>query len=218
MSKWSNEHLAELVASHKASGSLESRNQITDYLHPWLCKQAATMAAKLRKPQAELIGYAFEGLIDALEKYEPGKAAFLTFAAKRVKGAMIEGIRAEDPLSRKCIAFKQQAEPDPDPLDPKHRALKMAKACELVDVAADQPPIWDEVDRADVMTFLAGKVEPLDRLIFWCYFRQRKTMAETAKLIGITDKRVSKRLKTIRTVLEAVVGKEKLKELLTSGE
>ena len=50
---------------------------------------------------ADLVGYGVFGLIDAIERYEPGRGAkFETFAAPRIRGAIYDGLRALDWVPR----------------------------------------------------------------------------------------------------------------------
>ena len=47
--------------------------------------------------QADLVSYGMFGLIDALEKFEPGRGnKFETYAIPRIKGAIIDELRAMD--------------------------------------------------------------------------------------------------------------------------
>ena len=56
--------------------------------------------------QADLVSYGMFGLIDALEKFEPGRGnKFETYAIPRIKGAIIDELRAMDWVPR-SIRFK----------------------------------------------------------------------------------------------------------------
>ena len=51
--------------------------------------------------QADLVSYGMFGLIDAIEKYEPGRAVkFETYASSRIRGAIIDELRAIDWIPR----------------------------------------------------------------------------------------------------------------------
>ena len=51
---------------------------------------------------ADLIGYGVFGLIDAIERFEPGRGAkFETFAAPRIRGAIYDGLRQLDWVPRR---------------------------------------------------------------------------------------------------------------------
>ena len=56
--------------------------------------------------QADLVSYGMFGLIDALEKFEPGRGnKFETYAIPRIKGAIIDELRAMDWVPR-SVRFK----------------------------------------------------------------------------------------------------------------
>ena len=48
----------------------------------------------------DLIADGALGLLDAIDKFVPGKSSFPTFSQKRIRGAMIDGLRSRDPISR----------------------------------------------------------------------------------------------------------------------
>jgi RNA polymerase sigma factor for flagellar operon FliA len=51
----------------------------------------------------DLIGYGILGLMEALERFQSDKGVqFATFASKRIKGAIIDALRKDTPLSRNC--------------------------------------------------------------------------------------------------------------------
>ena len=58
--------------------------------------------------QADLVSYGMFGLIDALNKFEPGRGnKFETYAIPRIKGAIIDELRAMDWVPR-SVRFKQR--------------------------------------------------------------------------------------------------------------
>lgn len=63
--------------------------------------------------EEDLIGYGLFGLLDALQKYEPSRGVkFETYASLRIRGAMIDGLRAMDWVphsARQKIKRVQQA-------------------------------------------------------------------------------------------------------------
>ncbi len=60
---------------------------------------------------SDLINYGVIGLMDAMEKYNPQKGVkFKTYAETRIRGAMLDGMRAEDYLSRHARRKKRGLE------------------------------------------------------------------------------------------------------------
>ncbi len=61
--------------------------------------------------EADLISYGLEGLIAAIERYDPGREVrFETFAATRVKGAIIDELRALDWVPRSVRSRAREVE------------------------------------------------------------------------------------------------------------
>lgn len=51
----------------------------------------------------DMVGYGVLGLLEAVERFRPEAGAqFATFAAKRIKGAILDALRRDSPLSRSC--------------------------------------------------------------------------------------------------------------------
>jgi RNA polymerase sigma factor for flagellar operon FliA len=60
---------------------------------------------RARAPQhqsiEDIVSYAYEGLIDSVEKFNPQMGfQFPTYAVRRISGAILDGLRKEDPLPR----------------------------------------------------------------------------------------------------------------------
>jgi RNA polymerase sigma factor FliA len=49
---------------------------------------------------SELIGWGNLGLVDAARRFDPAKSSFTTFAKYRIRGAILDGLRSEDAVSR----------------------------------------------------------------------------------------------------------------------
>jgi len=51
----------------------------------------------------DMIGYGILGLLEAMGRFQPDKGIqFATFASKRIKGAILDALRKDSPLSRNC--------------------------------------------------------------------------------------------------------------------
>jgi RNA polymerase sigma factor FliA len=72
------------------------------------------VAREMMLPTSEipdLMGYAFEGLIEAQGRFDPSRGVlFRTFASYRVRGAVIDGVRQMSRLSRRAYAKVKAAE------------------------------------------------------------------------------------------------------------
>ena len=92
----------------KGSASDEARERLILHYAPLVKYVASRVATGLPASveQADLVSYGVFGLIDALQKFEPGRGnKFETYAIPRIKGAIIDELRAMDWVPR-SIRFK----------------------------------------------------------------------------------------------------------------
>ena len=92
----------------KSSADDESREKLILHYAPLVKYVASRVATGLPASveQADLVSYGMFGLIDALTKFEPGRGnKFETYAIPRIKGAIIDELRAMDWVPR-SIRFK----------------------------------------------------------------------------------------------------------------
>jgi RNA polymerase sigma factor for flagellar operon FliA len=102
------DELARLWDGFKGARSLEARERLILHYAPLVKYVASRVAVGLPASvdQADLVSYGMFGLIDALEKFEPGRGnKFETYAIPRVKGAIIDELRAMDWVPR-SVRFK----------------------------------------------------------------------------------------------------------------
>ena len=77
--------------------------EILDGSHADLVRSvAAAVAARLPDYVScdDLIGWGNVGLVDAARRFDPAKASFRSFARHRIRGAILDGLRSEDSVSR----------------------------------------------------------------------------------------------------------------------
>jgi len=92
----------------KSSGSPEAREKLILHYAPLVKYVASRVATGLPASveQADLVSYGMFGLMDALTKFEPGRGnKFETYAIPRIKGAIIDELRAMDWVPR-SVRFK----------------------------------------------------------------------------------------------------------------
>ncbi|HEX7248702.1 MAG TPA: RNA polymerase sigma factor WhiG [Actinomycetota bacterium] len=105
-------HVDDELGAHwhgfKSSGDDESREKLILHYAPLVKYVASRVATGLPASveQADLVSYGMFGLIDALTKFEPGRGnKFETYAIPRIKGAIIDELRAMDWVPR-SVRFK----------------------------------------------------------------------------------------------------------------
>src|SRR5262245_14618400 len=92
----------------KSDGDDEAREKLILHYAPLVKYVASRVATGLPSSvdQADLVSYGMFGLIDALEKFEPERGnKFETYAIPRIKGAIIDELRAMDWVPR-SVRFK----------------------------------------------------------------------------------------------------------------
>jgi RNA polymerase sigma factor for flagellar operon FliA len=95
--------VAELWSEYKATGDLELRNRLVVQHAPLVKYVVGRVRAGL--PQNvdgnDLVSEGVVGLIDAIEKFDPGRGLqFQTYAVARIRGAIIDSLRASDWVPR----------------------------------------------------------------------------------------------------------------------
>lgn len=102
------DELGKLWDAFKGSASEQARERLILHYAPLVKYVASRVATGLPASveQADLVSYGMFGLIDALHKFEPGRGnKFETYAIPRIKGAIIDELRAMDWVPR-SIRFK----------------------------------------------------------------------------------------------------------------
>lgn len=100
----------EAWEEYKLTGSEQARDGLTLHYSPLVKYVAGRVGVGLpaNVEQADLISYGIFGLIDAIEKYELTRGIkFETYAISRIRGAIIDELRAMDWVPR-SVRFKKR--------------------------------------------------------------------------------------------------------------
>jgi RNA polymerase sigma factor for flagellar operon FliA len=92
-----------LWAEYKRTGDRAARDKLVVLYAPLVKYVAARVGVGLPRhvDQADLVSYGIIGLIDAIDRFEPGRhVKFETYAIPRIKGAIIDELRALDWVPR----------------------------------------------------------------------------------------------------------------------
>jgi RNA polymerase sigma factor FliA len=131
------------------SRKVEQRNELVVYYSHLVHTQAARLSRKLPAQVSydEICSAAFDGLIEAVEAYDPcHKAKFETFCQQRISGAVMDWLRGLDPQSRTVRTFEK----------------KRLQAREMLDAEQGRPP--DQTEIAARMGVTISRYEQLCRL------------------------------------------------------
>ncbi|HEX2049568.1 MAG TPA: RNA polymerase sigma factor WhiG [Actinomycetota bacterium] len=100
--------VAAAWSEYKDAGANEARDRLILHYSPLVKYVAGRVAVGLPAniEQADLISYGIFGLIDAIDKYDPARGIkFETYAISRIRGAIIDELRAIDWVPR-SVRFK----------------------------------------------------------------------------------------------------------------
>ncbi|HEY5172703.1 MAG TPA: sigma-70 family RNA polymerase sigma factor, partial [Acidimicrobiia bacterium] len=99
--------IAELWRDYKEGGTANARERLILNYSPLVKFVAGRVAAGLPQniEQSDLVSYGIFGLIDAIDKFDPGRGyKFETYAISRIKGAIIDELRSIDWVPRSVRA------------------------------------------------------------------------------------------------------------------
>jgi RNA polymerase sigma factor for flagellar operon FliA len=105
--------IADLWSDYKATASKDARDRLIVHYSPLVKYVAGRVAVGLPQSieQADLVSYGIFGLMDAIEKFEPDRQIkFETYAITRIKGAIIDELRAIDWVPRSVRAKARAVE------------------------------------------------------------------------------------------------------------
>ena len=99
--------IADLWREYKDGGTAVARERLILHYSPLVKFVAGRVAAGLPQniEQSDLVSYGIFGLIDAIDKFDPGRGfKFETYAISRIKGAIIDELRSIDWVPRSVRA------------------------------------------------------------------------------------------------------------------
>ena len=99
--------ISELWDEYKSGATADARERLILHYSPLVKFVAGRVAAGLPQSieQSDLVSYGIFGLIDAIDKFDPGRGfKFETYAISRIKGAIIDELRSIDWVPRSVRA------------------------------------------------------------------------------------------------------------------
>jgi RNA polymerase sigma factor for flagellar operon FliA len=153
----------EALAGMDGARSAEARRNLITYYAPLVTQVALRMIVRLPDTVelGDLVSYGMFGLIDAIEKFELERGyRFETYAATRVRGAIIDELRAADWVPRSVRSKARQVEAAT-------RALEQQEQCRVTNAAVADKLGWEVGDvravRAQVALSYVGPLGGLAR-------------------------------------------------------
>jgi len=134
--------LRELWQGFKASGDLQLRERLILHYSPLVKYVAGRVGVGLPPniEQADLVSYGIFGLIDAIEKFDLERAIkFETYAISRIRGAIIDELRAIDWIPRSVRYKAREVEKAYAALEGQlHRTPTEAEVAEQMGIRLDE--------------------------------------------------------------------------------
>ncbi len=130
----SDEHVRELWEKFKATGDVPSRDALILHYSPLVKFVAGRVGVGLPRnvEQSDLIQYGIFGLIDAIDKFDLERGfKFETYAISRIKGSILDELRALDWVPRSVRARAREIERSLAELE--HRERRSVTEEELAD-------------------------------------------------------------------------------------
>ncbi|WP_084104384.1 sigma-70 family RNA polymerase sigma factor [Demequina sp. NBRC 110056] len=139
-----------------------ARDGLITHYAPLVTQVATRMIGRLPDmvELADLVSYGMFGLIDAVEKFEPARGfKFETYAGQRIRGAIIDELRAADWVPR-SVRSKART------LEHAHRSLEQTLLRQVADEDIAEHLGWDTADVRTVRAQVAlSHVAALDGMV-----------------------------------------------------
>lgn len=188
----------ELWDKFHASRSVADRNLLVEHYMYLVPRIASSLPSHL--PMDELVSAGYEGLIDAVERYESGRSSFETYAYARIRGAILDYARKQDFLTRTNrdrLRERQRAEQETDGSD---QAMAEELGVSVDSYVAQYKGIQDpkfypidedrdfelpNVDRFELWDSVKDLLSEQDYEIIVGLYLEGRSVTEVARILGI---------------------------------
>lgn len=214
----------ELWTRYRAEPSLELRNRLVLQYSPLVKYVAGRLRTRLPDSvdYADLVSDGIIGLMEAIDRFDPSRGlTFQTFAVPRIRGAMVDALRALDWVPRSVREKVRQVEeaqrvlearlgriPDDPEIAaelgitvPALRALYAKVAFTSVGTLEDLELADDlsaaatheiEDDQAKAALLrVVGELPERDQVLIALYYFEGLTLSEIGRVLGVSESRVS---------------------------
>ncbi|GAA5142682.1 RNA polymerase sigma factor WhiG [Nocardioides marinquilinus] len=232
------ESVDDLWREYKATGSPELRNQLVLQYSPLVKYVSGRVRSGLPQSveSADLVSEGVIGLMDAIEKFEPSRGLqFQTYAVPRIRGAIIDSIRASDWVPRSVRSRLRDVDRARDALQNRlGRQPTDEEICAEAEISlrelrelADRPTSFshaeDEelaslddlapaVDAAledestrEVLLSALRQLPERDQVVIALYFFEGLTLGEIGQVLSVTESRVSQLRSRATTALRTTL-------------
>ncbi|MGN6129484.1 MAG: FliA/WhiG family RNA polymerase sigma factor [Nocardioidaceae bacterium] len=217
------EDIVDVWREFRTTGDAALRNRLVLQYAPLVKYVAGRLRTRLPEnvDADDLVSDGVLGLMDAIERFEPDRGlSFQTFAVPRIRGAIIDGMRAMDFVPRSVrdkLRTVQRAQlaleerlgraPDEEELS-RETGLSVPALRDLGRQGSSNHANLDDFDLADelsnaaehridegavtasVMQAVEGMSER-DQILIALYYFEGLTLAEIGQVLGVTESRIS---------------------------
>jgi RNA polymerase sigma factor for flagellar operon FliA len=229
------EDIAQVWKEFRETGDPTVRNRLVLQYAPLVKYVAGRLRTRL--PESvdtdDLVSDGVLGLMDAIERFEPDRGlSFQTFAVPRIRGAIIDGMRAMDFVPRSVrdkLRVLQRAQltleerlgraPEDEELA-RETGLSVAALRDLRRQGSSAHANLDDFDLADELSYAAehrveegavsesvmrvvDELAERDRILVALYYFEGLTLAEIGQVLGVTESRVSQLHRRVMTTLRS---------------
>jgi RNA polymerase sigma factor for flagellar operon FliA len=197
----------------RRDGDPQARNALVCHYLPLVKTMAERVALRFHPSYlSDLYSYGVIGLIDAIEKFEPGLGRFETYSFCRIRGAMFDGVRKLAWLPRGADKRKKKIISKVVPVDfqtarrggkPWHESLPDLHEGEVTDGLELQ------ADYQEVLEAVRALSEPQRTVVVERYYRDRR-LAEIGNDLGLTESRISQIHREALRMLNAFLLKRRI--------
>lgn len=174
-----------------------ARNRLVVHYAPLVKYVAGRVAAGLPSSveRGDLTSEGIIGLMDAIDKFEPERGfQFQTYAVRRIKGAMVDSLRAADWAPR-SVRARQREEQGQDVAVQAQVPVGHASELERLELADELPgglggPPADEETRA-VLAEAIRDLPERDAVVIALYYFEGLTLSEVGQVLSVSESRVS---------------------------
>ncbi|MBI1945889.1 MAG: sigma-70 family RNA polymerase sigma factor [Deltaproteobacteria bacterium] len=165
------------------------RATVMQYL-PLVERVAKRVARRLPRSVAldDLVGAGSLGLIDAVKRFDPARApSFSAYAELRIRGAILDHLRALDWLPRSMRASVKRGESDAAVLSIDDRR---GPGCD--GFAANQPSastVLEQREQRDRLSAAIAALPERTRRVLGLYYVDELTLKEVGQVLGVTESR-----------------------------
>jgi RNA polymerase sigma factor for flagellar operon FliA len=214
----------ELWAAFRGDRDVDVRNRLVLQYSPLVKYVAGRLRARLPEnvDYNDLVSDGIIGLMDAIDRFDPGRGlTFQTFAVPRIRGAMVDALRALDwvPRSvREKVRRVEEAERTLEtrlgriPDDPEIAAeldmsvtelrelyakVAFTSVATLDDLDLPDDPSGDDAHRVEddhakaALLKVVDELPERDQVIIALYYFEGLTLAEIGRVLQVTESRVS---------------------------